>query len=210
MNSLVRTLVWVGLSCVVGCGGTTEDGPFKVDREIDLDLEQGSGFDHWGTPGAALGYTLDLEKRLMLVVALKFQLPVYTVTLSPPSNGSATLSDYEVRSPNSVLADDVQQYPLLGIAITDTNGIRALSGTKTVAAFLLEGDFQQSTPERAWVAVRGELTLTREEDYFDYLEGALQFQEIENLGGSAHLLSGGGETVGLNSFAFDWNTAVQP
>jgi hypothetical protein len=209
MNSLVRVLGCVGFSCLVGCGGATDEGPIEVDREIELNLEQGSGFDHWGTPGAALGYSVDPEKRLMLVVALKFSLPVYTVSITPSSNASATLRDYEVKSPNSVLSDDVQLYPLLGAAITDTDGIRALSGTKTVAAFLLEGDFQQSTPERAWVAVGGELSLTREEDYFDYLDGDLQLQEIENLGGAARLVSGG-ETVGLNSFAFDWNTAVQP
>jgi hypothetical protein len=207
MNRSLLAFACVALSCVTGCGGGIES--VEVDRHVDLDLAEGGGFDHWGTPGAALGYSTDANQRLMLVVALKFSLPVYSVTLAPQSAPTQTLREYDVKPPNSAIVDDVGRLPLLASAITDTDGIRSLSGSKTIAAFLLEGDFQAPVPERTWVAFGGEVTLTREEDYYDYLDGSLQFQEVSSLGDSARVLDDG-ETLGLEGFAMNWNTAVQP
>jgi hypothetical protein len=201
-------LAVLSIAVISGCGGD-ESGDGRVDRDMELAAAETGGFDDWSSPGAAMGYAVDPEQRLILVTALKFSLSFYTGEFEPPSSARAALDGYQVRPANGPLTDDVARYPLLATAITDTTGVRALSGSQSVTAILLEGDFQRSSPERVWVSDGGSLTLTREDDYFDYLDGRLILSETSGLGDGASVL-GDGERVRIRGLAFSFNTVEQP
>jgi hypothetical protein len=200
-------LALLSMAVISGCGDDSDDE--QVDRKMELFASDTGGFDDWSSPGAAVGYAVDPEQRLILVTALKFTLSFYSGNFKPPSSAEAALEGYEVRPANGPLTDDVARYPLLATAITDTTGVRALNGSQTVTAILLEGDFQQASPERVWISDGGSVTLTREEDYFDYLDGRLILSETNGIGDSASVLDDG-ERVEISGLAFSWNTVEQP
>jgi hypothetical protein len=136
-----------------------------------------------------------------LVVALKYDLPLYTGTFMPAADAGASAAAYRVTAPVSPLADVAASYPLVTAALTDAAGLLTMM-TNNVTAVLLEGDLGQVTPQRVYVAHAGMVTITREEEPIDILEGAFSFTEVTGLGPGA-MVAANASTIDLAPFDFE-------
>jgi hypothetical protein len=182
-----------------GTGGGAGAGSH---REVTLTVSATDGFDYFGSrPGCALGVAVDETAELVLVVALKYDLPLYTGTFMPAADAGASAAAYRVSAPVSPLADAAASYPLVTAALTDAAGLLTMM-TNSVTAVLLEGDLGQATPQRIYVAHAGMVTITREEKPIDILEGAFSFTEVTGLGPGA-MVAATTSTIDLASFDFE-------
>ena len=182
-----------------GTGGGAGAGSH---REVTLTVSATDGFDYFGSrPGCALGVAVDETSERVLVVALKYDLPLYTGTFMPAADVAASAAAYRVSAPVSPLADAAASYPLVTAALTDTASLLAMM-TNSVTAVLLEGDLGQATPQRIYVAHAGMVTITREEKPIDILQGAFSLTEVTGLGPGA-MVAATTSTIDLAPFDFE-------
>lgn len=196
------SLLWLSVGCAVpGVELAPEPIPFEVDRA--------GGFDDWSSDGAALGYAVDEAAGRILVVGMRFELPVYRETFQVAGAPEEGARGWATRAPDA-LAEDAAEIPLLGAALTDTAGVRALPSP--LVAILLEGDLQSEQPDRIWASAGGEVVLTREDSDLDRAEGALDLYAVSDLGeDAARILAGEGpDALRIDGIDFSWHTADQP
>ena len=184
--------------------GEKPDGA-EADEVVDptlvtLNISAQGGFDDWDSPGAALGYAVDEEQRLTLVVALKFNLPLASEDFEISPNVEATIAGYKVEPEAPLLVDDVGQFPILQAATTDTIGIRTMASPATV--ILLEGNPSAESPGRIFVARGGTVSLFRKDDG-DVIEGWVEMTEVTALGAEGEIAADG-EVLKLSPFYFEF------
>lgn len=190
-----------------------EDGPAQLPDVPDADdilpaptplkltfTSQG-GFDDFSSPGAALGWAVDEEKGTILIVALKFDLPLATKEFQISPDVAATLLGYTVKPDAEFLQQDVGVWPLLQAGITDTIGVRTMAFDATV--ILLEGDLADPTPARIFVADSGTVSLFRKDGPSDIVEGSATVVEVTGLGQEGQVKPGG-EVFSISPFYFEW------
>jgi len=98
----------------------------------------------------------------------------------------------------------VETYPLLKSAVTDVAGIRTMPGEATV--LLLWGDLQSSTPDHAYVATSGKLTLHRLDGPKDTLESTeMSFKEVTSVAADGKVKPDT-QSMPAKPFYFEWVT----
>jgi len=173
---------------------------------VELNISDTGGFDDFSSPGAALGFAVDEEQGHILVAALKFDLPLATKTFVVPGDVEATLEGYDAGTVPESLDGAVAQYPPLASAVTDTAGIRSMSGEVTL--LLLQGDVAAGELASAYVADSGEVTLHRLDGPKDTLEGSASFVQVTGFGKGGKPVPGG-QRVNIAPFYFEWATGEQ-
>jgi hypothetical protein len=162
------------------------------------------GFDDFDSAGAALGFSVDAANGMILIAALKFDLPFYRGSFRPSGDAVESAEKYHWGIVPSSLLDEVAQYPLLAAGLTDTAGIRtALNGD--LVAIILQGDLNAAEPANIHVATHGSLQLTREDGPTDLLEGRLYFVKVVKTGDSWERVYDA-EPLKFESIHFEWST----
>jgi len=190
--------------------GESVDGESPQDtielQPLTLVVFDQGGFDDFSSPGAALGFAVDVDQGFVLVAALKFDLPLFEKEFAATGDVAATLAGYSGGKVPPALADAVAKYPLLASAVTDTAGVRTMASD--VALILLEGDLAANAPLHAYVASAGTVKLKRLDGPKDTLEGSATFLEA-----TATAKDGkpkpGGKAIELAPFYFEWDTTKQ-
>lgn len=180
--------------------------PFNLEP-TQLSISATGGFDDFSSPGAAFGYAVDEAQGMILIAALRFDLPLHSKEYALDLNVNEALTGFEVGPVPEVLVDDVAAWPMLAAAITDTAGIRTMA--EDAMLILLQGDLTKTAPERIWLASGGgTITLYREDGPKDILEGSASFVEVNGFGQGASSVPA--QIVQLAPFYFEWSTEEQP
>ncbi|MFC1523270.1 hypothetical protein ACFL6N_00630 [Thermodesulfobacteriota bacterium] len=191
------------LSFSAGCGGGDESDIEGIPWTSDFT----GGYDDFGSPGAALGYSINQGAGMIMIVGMEFSLPLNQQDFWPQGNAVNNADLYQWGRVNSVLADDVLSYPLLGFGVTNTAGLRT-SLNNSFIGIILKGDFNNSTPDQIFIATSGSIELTRQDDPADLVDGELAFTEVEQNGNSFSIVSGA-EILQYNIY-YSWDTSDQP
>lgn len=151
---------------------TAEPGACDCDAEgnVVMSVTASGGFDDWA--GAAMAWAVDESNGRLMVAAMEYELGVGTIDIVPTCDNPDLLAGSWIVDVPESQRDAVQDYPLLGAALTTAAGVRSL--TADVGVVVLEGDLQSTTADRAFIATGGEATLLRKEGY-DELQGAFAF-----------------------------------
>ena len=194
----------------INCIGCWNDSDNEQEAEINGVLWTSNiagGFDDFGSAGAALGYSINESDGMIMILGVKFTLPLYQTEFTPDSDSVDNAELYEWGITNSVLEDDVVTYPLLAYGITNTTGLRT-SLNNNFIGILLKGDFSNSTPDKIYIATRGSINLTREDEPNDIVDGSLEFTEIEKNGYSYSIKSDSDKLQ--YKIYYSWDTEDQP
>ncbi len=197
-------LLDAGGDAAVGVPDAADSSAFETSpapTPLKLTISTQGGFDDFSSPGAALGYAVDEAQGMILIVALKFNLPLAAKDFSISPDLAATLLAYTVKPDAELLQDDVAAWPLLQAGITDTIGIRTMDSDATV--ILLEGDLQSEVADRIFVANSGDLALFRNDGPSDTIEGSATLVEVTELGAEGLAMTGG-EELALSPFYFEF------
>jgi hypothetical protein len=189
---------WWWFSWLVGLSGCEllEADPAE---QLEWSTTQSGGFDDFGSEGAALGYAVDGSGRI-LVIGLRFTLPVYQQRFRPDADGVAAARQWAAGAIVPPMADDVTAMPALAGLITDTQGLRGMH--TDITAFLFD-----PADERLWIAVGGAVQLTREDGPYDRVEGALTLRPIRATGEAAGFDDG--PRLAVDGIDFRWDTGEQ-
>jgi hypothetical protein len=189
---------------VVDEGGS---GGVVVDRELTLAVAASGGYDAFASPGAAFGYAVDPARHLLLVVGLKFSLPLYEAGFTP-ANAAASAQRWADPTDGPVPPGvDAASWPLVLRALVSVETLRAMSERdQAVTAILLEGDVASGELARVFVADAGKVRLTRLDDPRDRVEATnLRFREVTALGPGAALVEDG-QVARIAGVSFEWAT----
>jgi hypothetical protein len=207
MKKLTFAIIAITLFGFIGCDDTPATDCVKnLDFEVyPINLSETYGFDDYGSPGAALGIAIDNSKNTALIVALKFNLPLYSKSFIPNCNPIETTETYFYSLTNSLTDSLADNYTYLAPLLTNTYGIRSMDNN--ISAFLV---IKGETPEldQYFVAVDGNVTLNRE-DGGNILEGDLKFAPITEASENAQLQKNG-EAYKVNNIYMQWDTENQP
>lgn len=216
-NNLIKIGLLVSLFSFVSCNNLNElyesivNGEEEEKELVQIDGEVWSGdaqggFDDFTSAGAALGFSVDDGSNMIMINAFKWNDTFYTGDFVPGDDAAYNANLYEWGKVNSLMTDNVNTYPLLEYALTNTAGIRT-SLNEDFIGIILAGDLNESSPDKIYIATRGYATLTREDGPYDIAEGTLEYTEVELVGDSYQVKS---ESDKLQyKFYFQWSTQDQ-
>jgi hypothetical protein len=182
------------------------DGDGVVYEEIDVNFTVTAGFDDFSSPGAALGIAIDENRDVALIIALKFQIPLYTKEFTPGEDSLNAIKEYQWSRTNSVTQSIADEYPYIEEVLTDTAGIRGMDDEMT--GFLVE-NAENVSISKIYIATEGSIRLTRMDGPSNLIEGDMSFVEITGADSTA-VIRENGEAVKINDIYFEWDTTDQP
>jgi hypothetical protein len=200
-HKFVALIMLCALLVICGCKAASED-------EVEYILWNSSdtgGFDDFSSPGAALGYSVNTTDSAIMIIGMKFTLPLFTRDFKPSSNAADNANYYEWGIVPAEMEDDTAKYPLVGFGTTNTAGLRT-SLKNDIVGILLKGDFNDTIPERIYIATGGTITLTREEGPADFVDGTIEFTEVKKTGSNFNE-AGNSEKLGYKIYFF-WDTGL--
>ena len=173
------------------------------------------GYDDFGSSGAALVVAIDTVEHAALITALKFELPLSHKNFIPNCNPIETTAGYNWGKINSITSSISREYPYISNFLTNTAGIRNMS--EEISAYLVientaESDLEEDIEEpttKYFVAIDGEVELTRLDDPSDILEGELNFIEMDTPGTEA-VIAEGALYYSVDDIYIEWDTGNQP
>jgi len=182
--------------------------------DYEITFHKTMGYDDFGSSGAAMLVAIDTVHNATLITALKFNLPLSTKSFVPNCNPIETTMGYNWAQQNTITTVISREYPHLSNFLTNTSGIRNMS--EEITSFLIiqekntmdESDSPEFTT-RFFVAIEGEVKLTRKDDPADLLEGELCFVEMTNPCAEA-MIKEGALYYSVDDIYLEWNTTNQP
>lgn len=183
--------------------------------DYEMKFHEIIGYDDFGSSGAALVIAIDTVQHAALITALKFDLPLYTKNFTPNCNPIETTTGYNWGEMNSITSSIAREYPYISNFLTNTAGIRTMS--EEISAFLViesndEDDFEEDKEEseiKYFVAIDGEVKLTRLDGPSDILEGELCFIEMDAPTTDA-VIAQGALYYSIDDIYIEWDTGNQP
>jgi mannose-6-phosphate isomerase-like protein (cupin superfamily) len=208
MNKIIISVFIILLTLFSGC----EEDLEYTDYEITF--HKVVGYDDFGSSGAAMVVAIDTVHNATLITALKFNLPLSSKSFIPNCNPIETSMGYNWAQQNTITSAIALEYPYLSDFLTNTSGIRNMS--EEITSFLIiheKNNLDESnTPEcttRFFVAIEGEVKLTRKDDPADLLEGELCFIEMTNPSTDA-MIAEGALYYSIDDIYLQWGTTTQP
>ena len=205
-----RILLYSILTLLVGLVGCSDNLDLLFNNciedleytEYQINFDKIIGFDDFSSQGAAFVVAIDTNKNAALIMALKFELPGYDTSFIPSCNPIETTLGYDWTQTNTIESDVTREYPYLSEFLTSTSGIRNMN--QDISAFLvIKGNDQFE--KQIFVAIDGEVNLTRTDDPSDIIEGELSFIEMSESDSTA-LIKENAKYYSLKNIYIQWDT----
>ena len=219
MNKIIFTVLAIIFTCFSGCEEDLdifytclEDLEYE---DYEINFHKVIGFDDFGSSGAAMVVAIDTAKNAALITALKFDLPLYSKSFIPNCNPIETAMGYKWSQTNSITTEIARKYPYIADFLTNTSGIRNMN--EEISSFLVikeaedneDSEDSDESDLKIFIAIEGEVTLTRKDDPADLLEGELCFIEMTETNANA-TIQDGALYYSIDDIYLKWDTSNQP